>query len=187
MPRLLVIVASTRPGRAGRSVADWFVGQAEQHGGFEVEVADLAELNLPLLDEPQHPMLRQYEHEHTKQWSAIVDRAEAVALVMPEYNYSFNAPLKNALDYLHHEWAYKPVAFVSYGGISGGTRAVQALKQVVTTLKMFPLTVQVALTNFREHLKEDGFHPGVDADGAAKLVLDELARVTPAFATIRAA
>lgn len=63
MPRLLVIVASTRPGRAGRAVADWFLTEAEQHGGFEIEVADLAELNLPLLDEPQHPMLRQYQHE----------------------------------------------------------------------------------------------------------------------------
>ena len=187
MPRLLVVVASTRPGRAGRAVADWFVHEAEQHGGFDVEVADLADLDLPMMNEPHHPVLRRYEHDHTRAWSETVDRADAVVFVMPEYNYSFTAPLKNAVDYLHHEWAYKPAAFVSYGGISGGIRAVQAFKQVVTTLRMYPVTVQVALANFRQHLTDDGFRPGADEAGAAKQMLDELVKLTPAFASLRAA
>ncbi|HZZ96267.1 MAG TPA: NAD(P)H-dependent oxidoreductase, partial [Jatrophihabitantaceae bacterium] len=113
MPRLLIVTASTRPGRIGPAISRWFEQVAREHGGFEVEVADLAELNLPFLDEANHPRLGRYDHEHTKRWSAIVDRADAVVFVMPEYNYSFSAPLKNAFDFLHREWRYKPVGFVS--------------------------------------------------------------------------
>ena len=113
--------------------------RAREHGGFELEVADLAEVTLPLLDEPNHPRLRQYTREHTHAWSATVDVADAVVLVTSEYNYGYPAALKNAIDYLHHEWRYKPVGFVSYGGVAAGTRAVQQLKQVVTALRMMPV------------------------------------------------
>jgi NAD(P)H-dependent FMN reductase len=184
-PRLLVVIASTRPGRAGRAIGDWFSSVARDHGGFDVEVADLAELNLPFHDEPTHPRLGAYEHDHTKRWSAQVAAADAVVFVMPEYNYSFGAPLKNAFDYLHNEWKYKPVGFVSYGGVSGGLRAVQQFKQVVTTLTMLPVPVQVALTNFGEHLREGVFAPDEGAEGAAKTMLDELAHVAPALAALR--
>ena len=139
MPRLTIIIGSTRPGRAGLPIATWFADRARSHGGFDVAVVDLAELDLPLLDEPEHPRLRRYVHEHTKAWSACVDAADAVVMVTPEYNHGYPAALKNAIDYLHEEWQDKPVAFVSYGGISAGTRAVQQLKQVVTTLKMLPV------------------------------------------------
>jgi NAD(P)H-dependent FMN reductase len=180
-----VIVASTRPGRNGRAIADWFIDVARQHGDFDIDVADLAELKLPLLDEPNHPRLRQYTHQHTRSWSARVDAADAVVTVMPEYNYSFTAPLKNAFDYLHHEWRYKPIGFVSYGGISGGMRAAQMFKQVVTTLSMFPVPVQVALTNFFQHLKDGRFQPGQPEVDAARAMLDELAKLAPVFASIR--
>src|SRR5215471_636365 len=91
---LLVVVASTRPGRIGLPVSEWFVEAAKQHGGFQVTVADLAEENLPLLDEPHHPRLRQYQHDHTKRWSEKVAAADAIVFVIPEYNYSLGAPLK---------------------------------------------------------------------------------------------
>lgn len=185
MPRLLVVVASTRPGRAGRSIGDWFVDVARAHSGFEVDVADLAELALPFHDEPAHPRLGRYEHEHTRQWSAQVAAADAVVFVMPEYNYSFSAPLKNAFDYLHNEWKYKPAGFVSYGGVSGGLRAVQQFKQVVTTLTMLPVPVQVALVNYADHLRDGVFEPDAGAEGAAKTMLDELSRIAPALATLR--
>lgn len=99
-------------------------------------MADLAEINLPLMDEPNHPRLQQYTHEHTKRWAKTVDEADAFVIVMPEYNDSFNAALKNALDYLFVEWRDKPVGFLSYGGVSGGLRAVQSLKPVVSLLGM---------------------------------------------------
>ena len=135
MPRLAVIVASNRPGRIAPAVTEWFVSAAREHGGFEVEVLDLAEIDLPFLDEPDHPRLRRYTHQHTRDWSARIEAADALVIVTPEYNYGMPAVLKNALDYLHQEWAYKPVAFVSYGGVSAGTRGVQMAKQVVTTLR----------------------------------------------------
>src|ERR1039458_1334934 len=134
MPKLQIFIASTRPGRVGLPVANWFVERARQHGGFEIEVVDLAEVDLPFMDEPNHPAQRQYTKQHTLRWSALVDSADAFVFVMPEYNYGFSAPLKNAIDYLNWEWRYKPVGFVSYGGIAAGTRSVQMIKQVVTAL-----------------------------------------------------
>jgi NAD(P)H-dependent FMN reductase len=77
MPSLGIIIASTRPGRIGLPVADWFIAAAREHGGFEITVLDLAEINLPFVDEPSHPRLRAYTHEHTKRWSAIVDGIDA--------------------------------------------------------------------------------------------------------------
>jgi len=109
----MIIIASTRPGRVGLPVAQWFEQCAITHGGFAV---DLAALNLPFMDEPNHPRPRQYTRQYTKDWSARVAAADAFVFVMPEYNYGFNAPLKNAINYLQHEWAYKPV-------IVGPTRA----------------------------------------------------------------
>lgn len=185
-PQLQVIIASTRPGRVGPVVADWFVRLAEQHGGFDVAVTDLAELALPLMDEPHHPRLRQYQHQHTRDWSAIVDGADAFVFVMPEYNYTFTAPLKNAIDYLHSEWAYKPVGFVSYGGISGGLRAVQSLKPVVTTLSMFPLPASVALPFVANSIVDGVLEPSELAVGTAKAMLDELVRVGAALKPLRA-
>src|SRR5262245_20375897 len=119
MLNLHVVIVSTRPGRGGPAVARWFVEQASSHGAFQMKLVDLAEVNLPLLDEPSHPRLRDYKHEHTKKWSATVAEADAFVFVTPEYNYSAPASLINALDYLFHEWAYKPAGFVSYGGVSG--------------------------------------------------------------------
>ncbi|MDT7550376.1 MAG: hypothetical protein QOE84_2770 [Actinomycetota bacterium] len=183
--KLLVIIASTRPGRVGRTVGDWFVGQATEHGGFEVEVADLAEINLPLFDEPAHPATGKYVHQHTKDWSALVDSADAFVFVMPEYNFSFNAALKNAIDYLNREWAYKPVAFVSYGGVSGGLRAVQMIKQVVTALRMTPIVDAVTVPMVRTMLDDDGFHPTDIVAGSAKIMLDELVKVGRAMTAMR--
>jgi NAD(P)H-dependent FMN reductase len=184
--QLLVIIASTRPGRVGRTVGDWFAVQAREHGGFDVDVADLAELQLPFLDEAAHPRLGRYEHDHTKQWSAQVAAADAVVFVMPEYNYSFTAPLKNAIDFLHAEWAYKPVSFVSYGGMSGGIRAVQALKQVVTTLRMVPVVEAVAIPFVHSMVSDATFAPTDAVEMSVKPMLDELQKVTAALAPLRA-
>src|SRR3954465_5177489 len=150
MPLILhTIVCSTRPGRVGLSVARWFHEIATQHGGFDAKLVDLAEFNLPVYDEPKHPSLQQYEHEHTKRWSASVSAADAFVFVTPEYNYGPPPSVLNALDYVYKEWNYKPAAFVSYGGVSGGLRAVQGTKQTLTTLKMVPLVEAVVIQSVR--------------------------------------
>jgi NAD(P)H-dependent FMN reductase len=178
MPKLHVILASTRPGRAGEPIADWFVARAREHGVFDVELVDLADVALPLLDEPNHPRLRRYEHQHTKDWSATINAADAVVMVTPEYNYGYPAALKNAIDYLHFEWQHKPVAFVSYGGVAAGTRAVQQLKQVVTTLKMFPLFEAVSIPFHTQFIDEEGVVQANEVmETAAAAMLDELVLV----------
>ncbi|WP_153502655.1 NADPH-dependent FMN reductase [Cumulibacter manganitolerans] len=186
-PVLQIIVCSTRPGRVGKPVADWFADAARVHGAFEVQVADLAEIDLPFLDEPNHPRLQKYTHEHTKRWSARIAGSDAYVFVTPEYNYGFNAPTKNALDYLFHEWQSKPVGFVSYGGVSGGLRAVQMLKQVATTLQMFPMSAAVAIPMVAGMLSEDRrtFHPTDVVRDSARALLDELARTAPVMAGLR--
>ena len=186
MPRLLIIIASTRPGRIGLPVANWFVEQASAHGGFELEVVDLAELGLPLLDEPSHPRLRRYTQDHTRAWSATVDAADAVVMVTSEYNYGYPAALKNAIDFLHHEWRYKPVGFVSYGGVAAGTRAVQQLKQVVTALAMMPTQASVNIPFVQQFRGEDGTITGNEVMlEAVPAMLDELLRFQEALAPLR--
>ena len=138
MNSLKIITSTTRPGRKGIAIAKWITGLSEQCGRFNAELLDLPLIGLPMMDEPNHPRLKQYQHEHTKKWSSLIDSADAFIIVLSEYNFGFPAPIKNALDYLFHEWRYKPVAFVSYGGISGGLRSTQMLKQVVTALNMMP-------------------------------------------------
>ncbi len=185
-PRLLIIVASTRPGRVGLPVSRWVRERAERHGGFTVEVADLAQINLPFMDEPNHPRLRQYTQQHTKDWSATVDRADAFVFVMPEYNHAFNAPLKNAIDYLVQEWGYKPVGLVSYGGVSGGLRAVQLLKPTLSGLRMTPLTEAVPIPWVQSLIGDDGtFQATEQLDDAARGMFDALARWAPVLGALR--
>jgi NAD(P)H-dependent FMN reductase len=186
MPRLAIVVVSTRPSRQGPAVATWFHQQAEAHGGFDCELVDLAEVGLPLYDEPEHPRLRKYQHDHTQRWSRRVLAADAFVFVTPEYNYSSPTSLVNALDYLLHEWAYTPCGFVSYGGISGGLRSVQMTKQIVTAVRMMPLPDGVSLPSFVKQIENGVFAPGEAAAKSATTMLDELLRWTTALAALRA-
>jgi NAD(P)H-dependent FMN reductase len=114
-PVLGVVVGSTRPGRVGPVIADWFASEADKHGFFDVRVLDLASIDLPLLSEAEHPSSGIYAHDHTRRWSERVADVDACVVVTTEYNRGVPAPLKNALDYLYNEWRDKPAAVVSYG------------------------------------------------------------------------
>jgi NAD(P)H-dependent FMN reductase len=185
-PVLLVIIGSTRPGRVGPAVADWIIDRAKAQGDFEVRVADLAEQNLPMFDEPKHPRFGQYTHQHTKDWSAVVGAADAFIFVIPEYNYGFNAATKNAIDYLHNEWLHKPAGIVSYGGVAAGTRATQMLKQVLSALKVVPVTEAVNIPFVQEKLDENGrLKPNEIMEGAATAMLSELVRWERAIGPLR--
>ena len=185
--RVLVIVASTRPSRLGTAIADWFVrvtaADAEQ-SEVVVDVVHLAELDLPLLDEPDHPSGGKYVHEHTRRWSQRVAAADAFVMVTPEYNYGMPGSLKNALDFLYHEWAWKPVAFVSYGNTSAGTRSVQMTKQVVTTLRMMPIGATVAL-RIADSTSDGRVVASTRIEETARGLLAELIRVAEALGPLR--
>lgn len=184
-PKLHVIICSTRPGRIGGAVAEWFQGIAKDHPGFDSELVDLASFNLPVYDEPNHPRLRDYKHDHTKAWSASVDAADAFVFVTPEYNFGTPPSLLNALNYVLHEWHYKPAAFVSYGGISGGMRSVQAIKPTLNVLKMVPITEAVVAPMVFPQIKDGVFTPNDLQLESATALLDELARWTNALAVLR--
>ncbi|MFI6265848.1 GNAT family N-acetyltransferase [Micromonospora sp. NPDC051006] len=185
--QILVIVASTRPGRLGPAIADWFVRATLPEaagGGITLDVADLADIGLPLLDEPEHPSSGSYVHEHTRAWSRRVAAADAFVVVTPEYNYGMPAALKNAFDFLYHEWAWKPVGFVSYGNTSAGTRSVQMTKQVVTTLKMMPIGATVAL-RIADSTRDGQVVDSAGLQESARRVLSELSRVARAMRSLR--
>ena len=187
MNKLKIITSTTRPGRKGIAVANWIKKIADQNQNFEVELLDLAEINLPMMDEPHHPRLKKYEHEHTKRWSATIDPADAFIIVLSEYNFGFTAPIKNALDYLFNEWKYKPVAFVSYGGVSGGLRSMQMIKQVVTALSMMPIVEAVNVPFFSKFINEQNeFVPEEIVDKSAYNMLNELNRWADAMKPLRA-
>jgi NAD(P)H-dependent FMN reductase len=187
MPSLQIVVVSTRPGRKGPAIAAWFEEEARRHGGFEIDLADLGEINLPMMNEPEHPRLQKYQHDHTRAWSRRVAAADAFVFVTPEYNHSTPPSLVNALDYLVVEWAYKPAAFVSYGGMSGGMRAVQMTKPLLSALKIVPLVEAVTIPMFTRSMDEGTgrFSPDAAHVKAARVLLDELERWTGALRVLR--
>lgn len=186
MLKLMIILASTRQGRKGPAVANWINTVAVGDGRFEVELLDLAEVNLPFMDEPNHPRLRKYEHDHTKAWSALIDGADAFIYVMPEYNYGYTAPLKNAIDFLFQEWAQKPVGLVSYGGVSGGLRATQLLKPVLTAVQL-TVAGELPIPFFSQFIGEDGaFKPNEVLAKAAPKMLDGIAKWAAVLGPMRA-
>lgn len=140
---------------------------------------------LPLYNEPLHPRVQRYEHEHTKRWSESVAAADAYVFVTPEYNYSPPPSLVNALDYVYREWNYKPCGFVSYG-VSGGLRAAQMERLHVTTLKMMPMVEGVAVPMVASHSDDSGvFGSNELIDASAKTLLDELFRWVEALRPMR--
>jgi NAD(P)H-dependent FMN reductase len=184
--KLNIIIGSTRPGRAGLPISHWLKEFAIAHGQFEVELVDLSAFDLPLLDESTHPVFQQYEHQHTKQWSASVASADAYVFVTPEYDYFPPASLVNAVQLVMREWARKPAGVVSYGGISGGLRASQSLRQLVTSVNVHPLPQVVTIPSFQQFIGDDGvFRPNDPMLDGTREMLDELRRWAVALKTMR--
>ncbi|WP_027967671.1 NADPH-dependent FMN reductase [Halomonas halocynthiae] len=184
--KLTIVLTSTRPTRLGKSVADWFYSYAKgESAGFEIELVDLKEINLPLLDEPNHPSMQKYEHEHTKRWAKIVDESDAFVFVLPEYNHAPPPSFVNAVDYLYKEWNYKPAGFVSYGGISGGIRSTEVAKHLLATMEMVPVKQQVMIPMVFDHLEDGAFVPTEMHEQSAKVMLDTMAHWSNALKTMR--
>ncbi len=156
MLKIKIITGSSRPQRFNTQPTKWIETIAKSFGNFEVEVLDLKEINLPFLDEANPPMMNKYENQHTKDWSKKVEEADGFIFVTPEYNHSFSPILKNAIDYLFLEWNYKPLTFVSYGSLAGGSRAVEHLRAVAAEIKMYDLREQILLPNYWSNLNDKG-------------------------------
>src|SRR5258705_2307943 len=144
MIKIAVVTGSTRPGRNNDAVARWVFDIAKKRADAEFELVDIADYELPLLDEHMPPMFGQYSHAHTKAWAAKIASFDAYIFVTPEYNHGISGALKNAIDYLFREWNDKACGIVSYGGI-GGARAAEQLRLVMGELMVADVRAQVML------------------------------------------
>jgi NAD(P)H-dependent FMN reductase len=186
MYNLKIISSTVRPGRRGPVVTKWIEEIAKNHGSFNVEVLDLGEVNLPMMNEPNHPRLKKYEHAHTKRWSAKIEESDAFIFVTAEYDFNYPAPLKNALEYLVQEWQFKAAGIVSYGGVSAGTRASNSLKADLVTLKMVPMFESVSFPFFENNINEENVFEANDISSKAAIaMLNQLIRWTKGLKTIK--
>lgn len=190
--KVLVVLASVRPGRRGSAVLAWWrqaVASTVERSPVVLEVADLGEVGLAMDDEPEEPHTGIYRSEATRRWSERVAASAALVVITPEYNHSMPASLKNAFDHLGPEWADLPVAWVGYGNTSGGTRGLLAAKQVAQTLGMRSVGPDVAVR--LADLVDEAVppHPHRDAMARAALValLQAALRRRPPSATIELA
>lgn len=184
--KLNIVIGSTRPGRVGPVIAEWVQAAAREHGQFDVELIDLAEFHLPLLDEAAHPRMQQYANEPTKRWSESVTSADAYVFVTPEYDYFAPAALVNAVQVLMKEWSYKVAGVVSYGGISGGLRSAQVLRQLLGNVNVHALPHVVPVPMFPQFIGDDGvFRPNLEMTDGIKGMFDELHKWSTALKTLR--
>lgn len=175
MLHIAIILGSTRPERRGADVARWVLErvQAQARPDTRVELIDIADYQLPLLDEPVPPSQGRYSQPHTRRWAETIARFDGFLFVTAEYNHGIPGALKNALDFLYAEWNNKAAAFVSYGS-AGGTRAVEQLRQVMAELQIADVRAQVALSLYTDFENFGAFRPAAHHDKSLATLMEQL-------------
>jgi NAD(P)H-dependent FMN reductase len=182
---IAIIVGSTRPGRKALDVARWVHDIAVKRSDATFEVVDVADFDLPLLDEPMPPIFHQYTKAHTLAWASKIASYDAFVFVTPEYNHSTTGALKNAIDFLFAEWNDKAAGFVGYGG-TGGIRAVEQLRLVMGEVKVAAVRSQVGLSLFVDFENFTTFKPRPEQQKAVDAMLDDLMAWGGALQALRA-
>jgi NAD(P)H-dependent FMN reductase len=172
MIRIAILTGSTRPGRVNEAVARWVYDIAKQRTDAEFELVDIAEYNLPLLDEPMPPSQGQYSQPHTKRWADKIASFDAFVFVTPEYNHGISGALKNAIDFLYAEWNNKAAGFVGYGS-AGGVRAIEHLRGVMGELQVADVRTDIRLSLFTDFENFTTFKPGPQHESAVNTMLDQ--------------
>ncbi|MEU6546713.1 NAD(P)H-dependent oxidoreductase [Streptomyces sp. NPDC046859] len=186
MPKIGIILGSTRPGRNGEAVARWVLDIASKRSDAEFELVDLLDYKLPHLDEQLPPSMGQYSQPHTQEWARKIAGFDGFVFVTPEYNHSTSGVLKNAIDYLYAEWNNKAAGFVSYGAM-GGARAVEHLRLIAGELQMADVRAQVGLSLFHDFENFSVLKPGEFQVDALNATLDQVVAWSQALAPLRAA
>lgn len=184
MLRIAIILGSTRPNRKAEDVAKWVFEKAKKRNDAEFELVDIADYNLPLLDEPIPPSMGQYSKPHTKAWAAKISEFDGYIFVTPEYNHAVPGALKNAIDYLYAEWNNKAAGFVSYGS-AGGARSVENLRLIMGELQVADVRAQVMLSLFNDFEDFSIFSPHPRHENSLNTVFDQVIAWSMALKTVR--
>ena len=184
MIKIGIIIGSTRPGRKAEVVARWAYDIARKRKDAEFDLVDIADFNLPLLDEPIPAMFGQYSHDHTRAWSAKIASFDGYVFVTPEYNHATSGALKNAIDFLHNEWINKAAGFIGYGGMSGA-RAVENLRLIMGEIQVATGRAQVGLSLFTDFENFTVFKPAPMHEAAVNTMLDQVIAWSSALRPLR--
>ena len=184
MIKIGIIIGSTRPGRKAEVVARWAYDIARKRKDAEFDLVDIADFNLPLLDEPMPPAFGQYSHDHTRAWSAKIASFDGYVFVTPEYNHGTSGALKNAIDFLYHEWNNKAAGFIAYGGTMGA-RAVENLRLVMAELQVATVRAQVGLSLFTDFENFTVFKPAEMQQKNVNGMLDQVIAWSGALKPLR--
>ena len=183
MTRIAIIIGSTRPGRKAEAVARWVHEHAVQRTDAQFELVDIADFNLPLLDEPVPPSRGQYSKPHTHAWAAKIKSFDGFVFVTPEYNHSTSGALKNAIDFLYAEWNNKAAAFVGYGS-AGGVRAIEHLRVIMAEVQVATVRQTVGLSLFTDFEHFSAFKPGAHHAQPLKTMFDQVIAWSAALAPL---
>lgn len=184
MLKIAIITGTTRPGRKNLEVSKWVKDHADKRNDAEYEIVDIADFNLPLLDEAIPAGYGQYANAHTKQWASKIAEFDGFVFVTPEYNHSFSPALKNAIDYIYAEWTNKAAGFVSYGS-AYGVRAVEHLRQIMAELQVADVRNTVMLSLFTDFENFAAFKPDPRHEASLNGMLDQLVAWSGAMKTLR--
>jgi NAD(P)H-dependent FMN reductase len=184
MLKIGIIVGTTRPNRKADAVTKWAFEIAKARTDAEYEIVDIADYDLPLLDEPMPPSMGNYAHAHTKKWGAKIASLDGYVFLTPEYNHSISGSLKNAIDFIYHEWTNKAAGFVSYG-TTGGVRAVEHLRGIAAELQIATVRAHVSLSLYTDFENFSVFKPAASHTAQVNLMLDQVVAWSGALKTVR--
>ena len=185
MLRIAIIVGSTRPNRRSPDVAKWVRDLAAKRGDATYEIVDIADFDLPVLDEPMPPSMGNYQHDHTKRWSKTIASYDGFVFVTPEYNHSISGALKNAIDFVYNEWNNKAAGFVSYGS-TGGARAVEHLRGIMSEVQVADVRAHVSLSMYTDFENWSVLKPDPRHEQQLSVLLDQLVAWSRAMQGVRA-
>jgi NAD(P)H-dependent FMN reductase len=184
MLRIAIVVGSTRPNRASPQVAAWVLDLAKKRGDATYEIVDIADFDLPVLDEPIPPSMGKYAHGHTKRWSETIASYDGYIFITPEYNHSISGALKNAIDFIYHEWTNKAAGFVSYGS-TGGVRAVEHMRGVMAEIQVADVRAHVSMSLYTDFENFSVFKPAPQHEQQLSVLIDQLLAWSRAMKSVR--
>src|SRR6185312_1501052 len=184
MLKVAIITGSTRPGQNGKAVSQWIFDLAKVREDADFEIIDIADHNLPLLDEPIPPLIGPYTKVHTKRWASKIQTFDAFVFVTAEYNHGIPGALKNAIDYLYKEWNNKAAGIVSYGS-AYGARSAEALRLVMGELMIADVRQQVLLSLFTDFENFSKFNPNPRNEQSLNTMLDQVVAWSAALKPLR--